>query len=350
MRNKAIPSLIWFVFIFSLFSTTIKAYGQEEEIHKYNLKTTQDHFSKILLVIYYNHPYFNTIDYLKQLYSPIFKNIVIYGDRTQTVDTGEADHINEDGKHGDIHIVYTRSGYYYTKLMENVLENFPDYEGYIFLQDDCMMQFWKLLQLDKEKIWYGGDGLLDRNSELCIKLEKEKKSQCGDSLMDENPETYNRAGYRYYLCHKDEPHPQNWFNTTAGLPEVIKILPYLTVSEKENLDNSFGKDRFAWYPCDFFYLPGHFSKQASKLCKMFPKVFCEISIPTLLGCLDPMQNWEQLFHFWRGHDNNQISSNYHPEMFFIHPLKYSMQFNRDFTLSVFQKYFYNNLENGEMNE
>ena len=77
-----------------LFTFLVKDAHAEHE--KLNLKQFQEHFQDVLLVVYYANPHFETIDFIKQLYSPVFKNIVFYGDRTEHVDIGEFEHKYED--------------------------------------------------------------------------------------------------------------------------------------------------------------------------------------------------------------------------------------------------------------
>lgn len=177
---------------------------------KYNSDNIREYFSDILLIIHHNHPYYKNIPFEKQLYSKFFRNIVFYGDREV---------------HPEVTIVDTRWGYYYTKVVVDVLEKYPEYAGYIFMQDDVLMQFWHYLNLDKNKIWFG----------------------------------YNEPS-KFNVNRIADPEYTWWFNTTAGMPVLKKILPELNDESRSMLASNFGEGAAAGYAADFFYLPGRLKK------------------------------------------------------------------------------------------
>lgn len=286
-----------------------------------NLKLCQEYFKDILLVICYNHPYYETIEFEKSLYSPVFKNIVFYGDRTEHLDADEFNH-HEDGDRGDVRIVYTRNGYYLQKVVADVLRRHPSYAGYIFMQDDVLMQFWRFLSLDKNKIWFGQNSLGKINNDSCF-----------------NQILTNRIDALNYDW---------WFNTTAGIPEIKKLLPQLSQKEKAMLATNFGENTLPGHPSDFFYIPKRFSEQTIRLCDLFSRVFVEIATPTMLGCMDYMTNWEELLpHYWTFYDNlsDRLFKTYRPDFFWLHSCKFSIKGNRDFARRIFNEQFYDPLEN-----
>jgi hypothetical protein len=97
---------------------------------------------------------------------------------------------------------------------------------------------------------------------------------------------------------------------------------------------------------DFFYFPGRFAGQTLRLCDLFDRVFCEISIPTMLGSMDYLQNWEELPHWWTCFNSGDLLKQAHdPKYYWMHPLKFSYQENRDFARRIFNEHFYDTLEN-----
>jgi hypothetical protein len=184
------------------------------------------------------------------------------------------------------------------------------------MQDDCIMQFWNFLHLDKGKIWYGVN---------------ERKS--------------------FSVCHIDQHIENSWYSSTIGIEEVKKILPCLTPKEKEVLDDNFGKDSFGFYWCDFFYLPVRFSERAIQLCDQLSRVWCDLAVSTILGVSDHLKNWEKLPHSWTCFiQDNYLIEYYKPEFYWLHPIKYSSESNRNYVRSVFKEQFYDNLEEVSANE
>lgn len=289
------------------------------------LEFYQDYFKDVLLVVYYANPHFETIDFEKELYSSVFKNIVFYGDRTQHVDIGEFDHEYEDGFYGKYHIIYTRNGYYLSRWIKDVLINHPGYEGYLFMQDDVMLHFWNFINLDKNKIWFGANtawhpGYEEQPEQKCITINQTR-----------------------------DPQYTGWFNTEAGMTQLKRIFGQLFElgldEERAMLSANFGENGAAWYMSDLFYIPNRFTGKILRLCDLFDRVFCEISIPTMLGSVDYLENWEELPHWWTCFNSGDLLIEAHnPDYYWMHPLKYSYEKNRNFARRIFKEHFYNTLE------
>jgi hypothetical protein len=212
--------------------------GHTENQRTNNLKVYQEHFKDTLLVIYYANPHFETIDFLKELYSPVFKNIVFYGDRTQHLDIGEFIRENEDGYYGKYRIVYTRNGYYLSRWIKDALINYPGYAGYIFMQDDCIMQFWNFLNLDKNKIWFGATAAYHYGYEE----QPQEKSMIINRTTD--------------------PQYAGWFDTAAGMPQLKNMFGHLLElgldKERAMLSANFRENGGSVVYGRFFLFPGPF--------------------------------------------------------------------------------------------
>lgn len=311
---------------FCLFLFVISVNDARAEQEKRNLKEFQEYFKDVLLVIYYANPHFETIDFIKQLYGPVFKNIVFYGDRTEHVDIGEFDHKNEDGYYGEYRIVYTRNGYYLSRWIKDALVNYPGYAGYIFMQNDVLMQFWNFLNLDKNKIWFGVNtawhpGVGEQPKPKCIAINQTTDSQ--------------------YM---------GWFNTAAGMPQLTKVFRHMSElgleEEKAMLSANFKENGAGWYMVDLFYLPGRFAPKIMRLCGLYDRVFCEISIPTMLGSVDYLHNWEEMPHWWTCFNSGDLLKEAHdPRYYWMHTLKFSYEENRNFARRIFNENFYGILKN-----
>lgn len=302
------------------------------EHEKRNLKQFQEYFKDILLVVYYANPHFQTIDFEKQLYSPVFKNIVFYGDRTQHVDIGEFDHENEDGDYGRYHIVYTRNGYYLSRWIKDVMINYPGYEGYIFTQDDVLMQFWNYLNLDKNKIWFGATTPWYQHYDAEPSFSKEHPHK---KFLSVNQTTDSKY--------------EGWFNTECGMPQMKNVYTRLSElgldKEKAMLTANFKENGAAHAFVDLFYIPGRFAGKIQRLCNLYDRVFCEISIPTMLGSVDHIQNWEEMPNWWSCFNaGDQLKEAHDPKYYWMHPMKFSYENNRKFALKVFHEQFYDVLD------
>ncbi|KAG0483660.1 hypothetical protein HPP92_011744 [Vanilla planifolia] len=70
------------------------------------------------------------------LYGRIFKTVVMLSEQNNT----------------DIAVEYGELSKAY-KYLPKVFEQFPDAEGFIFLQDIMVLNYWNLLQANKAKLW-----------------------------------------------------------------------------------------------------------------------------------------------------------------------------------------------------
>ncbi len=253
----------------------------------------REHFKDVLLVIHYNHPYYSTVDFEKTLYAPVFQNIIFYG---------------PGGEHPEVRIVPTHMGYFFSRVVADVFQNYQGFAGYIFLQDDCLMHFWNFLRFNKDKIWF---------------CQNESHNFLQASTLD-------MSQWGWWFSYPD-----------IGMPQVLKVLPSLTLDERNMLGSNMGENTIPGQMCDMFYIPARLAPQAKRLCKIFENVFCEISIATILNSLDNLANWEKFQYFWHFGDSGQlVISKYDPQLDWMHPLKFSLQENREFALSMFNTHFY----------
>jgi hypothetical protein len=94
-------------------------------------------FSNVLLIINYNHPHYETLDFIKELYKPFFPSIVFYGPQ----------------EHSDVHLYDHSKGYLSYLVIADAMKKYPSYGGYLFCHDDCIMLPWQFSSFDTKKIW-----------------------------------------------------------------------------------------------------------------------------------------------------------------------------------------------------
>ena len=261
-----------------------------------NLAAYQAKFAHTLLVVHFNHPFYGNIEFIKKLYSPILPNIVFYGEKA----------------HPEIHVVETHYGYLFTRVMADAMRRYPQYEGYLFLQDDCIINIWNCYTLDSNKIWYAVRFNADRNT---VPSPSEKFELALDISQDHIPTDWD------------------WWASNWGVVPAREAIGNLTSTQRVFLEKNAGRNRIVGCVCDMFYVPQRFRNQVISLALNFKDIFCEIAVPTLLCCLDPISNWEQLKMLWT------FALDPYPAQFtWIHPIKLSQPSNRAQLLRIFNVY------------
>ena len=196
---------------------TIKNSNVKLMNHLYSNKRYKD----ILLIINYNHDGFlNLNDYITNLYNESFPNIVF---------------INPSmNKMPNIFSCNTSYfGYYSYNCFKNVYLKYPNYKGYLYINDDLFLKFWELQNLNLSFPWL-------------------------------NP-------YR--------PIKKKWYHYSECLP-IYNIFNKKT-DWKNNIVSFNGFFEIVAGMSDFFYLPNYY---ASKICNIFDemfksKIFLECAIP-----------------------------------------------------------------------
>jgi hypothetical protein len=228
----------------------------------------QDAFGEdILLIINYNFAYYNSIPFLKKIYGNFFSNIVFYGPK----------------KDPQVELCEHHEGWYSYQAISDAMQKFPGYQGYLFVHDDCFINFWNFSRFDKEKIWIVEGGWFSSNQ------------------------------------------PWGWWNKPCGIAAYKKVYNDLDYHYKLLLtENNQGEEPVRAFS-DIAYIPGKYSKETIELCNICTKqgLFLEIAIPTICFCLDYVENLELVkgVRLW-GNDRENPQKFYNKSIDFIHPLKF----------------------------
>lgn len=286
----SLPSQLKWIFCLCL----IVIFGKHCEIDASNSEDVlQTKFQKILLVIHYNHEHYKSIDFLKKIYSPLFPNIVFYGPQS----------------HPEITAVYTDRGQLFSRVVTHALKSYPGYQGYIFLQDDCFMNFWNYARLSNDKIWF----------------------------CQNQSDNFFHATLAFPIT--DWPW---WNNKGVGLKKARKAVANLNKKEKKLLYKNHGEDHVVAQMCDMFYIPARLSSRALRLSEVFKDVFVEIAIPTLLSCIEDIHQWEKLHYLWTGNCEATIDL-YDPSYDWVHPIKFSQEYYQRYVEELIETYSTTNL-------
>src|SRR5256885_9039524 len=77
----------------------------------------------ILLIINYNHAWYDSIPFLKKVYGEFFPHIVIYGPKEAP----------------GVELCEHYKGWYSYKAIAHAMKKNQGYKGYLFLHDDCFL-------------------------------------------------------------------------------------------------------------------------------------------------------------------------------------------------------------------
>ncbi len=270
-------------------------------------------FDNVLLIVNFNHPYYESIPFIRFLYQPLFPHIVFYGEKPDP----------------EVQTVDLYFGVYSIRTLADALSRFPQYEGYLFLQDDCMMNPWNYADLDLDKLW------------LAVSRYPYPGSYQNSPPPSWLPDFDKKMGQLDFLHAsldgKYREHWGWWVPHVYGLAAIQKAAPFLPAAFQAQLEKNVGKNMAVAQTCDMFYIPARFRKESLQLCRIFWDVFYEISVPMMFCCLDSMENWEFLRMFWGFTQEHFLD--YDPSYHWIHPLKFSGEKHRNFVSEKLQSYY-----------
>lgn len=254
--------------------------------------------SDVLLIVNFNHPYYQNIEFIKKLYGPFFKKIVFYGEQ----------------EYPGVTAVVTQKGFYISDVIVDAFTKNPGFSGYLFLEDDCVLNMWHCLQLDKNKIWILPGFTNDPNH-----VEYNHKFHIANYITMENAMDW--------WFHRDD-----W-----GLVPAGKAFEKIPVEDQKIAEDNFGKGNLIGTAVDMFYIPGRFREKVIEIVPHFPTTFLEITIPTMISCLDHKSNWEQRVSvLWLGYAYNTPW----PDRYTcVHPYKLSHLPFREYIVQVYKQFF-----------
>ena len=98
----------------------------------------------IVFAVNYNFPHYNSTSLISSLYEPIFGKVMFCGERNNAIQNLYDTPLNLNRKGSQ--------GYMCLNL---AMRLYPDFEGYLYTNDDVIINWWRILDLDISKIWLG---------------------------------------------------------------------------------------------------------------------------------------------------------------------------------------------------
>ena len=232
-------------------------------------------FDNILLVFMFNTPHYSVIPILEIIYRRRFQNIVYCG-----ADHKDIEPLRQKWGIKFIAITFDEpevvaGEYMNLRCMLLAMELMPDAEGYLFVHDDVVLNYWNLAAWNRTKIW------LTRDSGIA---DLDKMLRC------------NAHG----ACH---PGIVKWIYMDRFRNSTLKGLDSLSSNQSSQVEKNCiqnlkkearGTHRIFFGQADIYYVPGRLRKAFSTIGKSFSKVFLEISLPTILKCMGSRNDRQRL--------------------------------------------------------
>lgn len=153
------------------------------------------------------------------------------------------------------------------------LSRYPNFKGYLYMNDDTLLNWWTFLNLDKDKIW------------LSSNISTTEQA----FLMGRRPVPLGP-----WLGWKDSAIPCE--QSYKEILQMYKNSRYINTTrlKRTHLSNGNGKLYCFNSWADLFYIPKRLSDEYQRISSVFFKnrVFLEIAVATISSFLDLKSMWE----------------------------------------------------------
>ena len=256
--------------------------------------------SDILLAINFNHPYYSNIPILKKLYKHVFTHIVFCGP------------IRDPKKKRKIIKVaqpVAQRGFYGYQCLALAIKKNPGFAGYLYVNDDMIVNWWMFLGLDKSKIWTGS---------LVNMAESTRVGVAAKTQWWKRAESARRCTEAFLEIETDrgEDYLKQYYKNTGNERVCVN----------------------GW--SDIFYIPSQFAERFVDISTIFYDhlVFVEAAVQMSLFYLDDKSNFIKLngiylpdkFGWAADYGSPALAWQvYTRDLTFIHPYKLAAKENRE---------------------
>ncbi|KIM89301.1 hypothetical protein PILCRDRAFT_2544 [Piloderma croceum F 1598] len=264
---------------------------------------TYHHFDNILLVVFFSHARYDSIDDYKKVYAEFFPNILFIGPATRQdggfsqsydvlVDTYESDESLEDPKH------YKMAGRMAHHMLYTAMRQHNCYDGYLWVPFDTLLNVPRLQQFDQRYFWYHspwGEFVPNPAFER-IEDNTNKSRHAPPAKISPDPrlnltETWRGVWDDWW-----------WGDPNVGLGVCMKAFQKVPLEMRERLAAfTGGNTRLIGGSADTLYIPGRHQQKFMDTIGLFldTECFFEIATPTSIHLTVP-PNEPILFvdHWW----------------------------------------------------
>ncbi|KAF9926146.1 hypothetical protein BGZ67_008252, partial [Mortierella alpina] len=239
-------------------------------------------FKDVLLIVNFNQPVYDAIKPFLAIYEPYFPNIRIYG---PNVPADLKDVVSENPYDGG------NTGY---RSLVDAMEKYPNYKGYLYTNDDTVLNVFQIAEFDQNKVW----------------------KQVPDLAVD----LRDRSKPPPYPWHWEMQESTNMWNDPTSLTDKQREM----ITTFTKIDGPADIRSF----CDAVYVPSRISAELTGALKRFLKhnVFLELSVGLALISVEPTENWESWkeSYLWYGGERDLWRDYLKSGVSMIHPVKLRM--------------------------
>lgn len=207
-----------------------------------NLIRWRKNFGNVVLIMFCSGPVERTALEWRLLYGRIFKTVIILSEL----------------KNPDLAVEEGKLDYVY-KYLPKIFDRYSGADGFLFLQDNTILNYWNLLQADKTKLWITNEV---------------SKSWTTVSTKDNS----------------------DWFSKQAGMvKKVVSMMPvHFQVSYKNSVTS--GKS-ITVCSSEVFYIPRRFVADFTDLFNLVGnlEIHHKVAIPMFFLAIDSPQNFDSVF-------------------------------------------------------
>ncbi|GAV75212.1 DUF288 domain-containing protein [Cephalotus follicularis] len=233
-----------------------------------NLVRWRKNFGNVVLIMFCNGPVERTALEWRLLYGRIFKTVVILSAQKN------ADLAVEEGQLDQVY-----------KHLPKIFDQYTSAEGFLFIQDDTILNYWNLLQADKTKLW-----ITDKVSMSWTTVSTNEKS--------------------------------DWFSKQAELvKKVVSMMPvHLQIHYKEAIDSD---QSLTLCSSEIFYISQHFVADFVDLVNLVGNldIHYKVAIPMFFVSMDSPQNFDSVLStmVYKGKQPSTNSTLYSAQVPAVHP-------------------------------
>ncbi|KAL4309741.1 hypothetical protein GQ457_01G013650 [Hibiscus cannabinus] len=241
-----------------------------------NLIRWRKNFGNVVLIMFCNGPVERTALEWRLLYGRIFKTLVILSAKKNSdlaVEEGQLDHLY--------------------KQLPKIFERFSSADGFLFVEDDTVLNYWNLLQADKAKLW-----ITDKVS-----------MSWSTATAKEN---------------------SDWYSKQADMVnKVVSTMPaHLQVNYKEVVKN---EQSLIICSSEIFYVPRHFVADFVDLVNLVGHldIHQKVAVPMFFLSMDSPRNFDSVLSTMVYKQDlpsmNSSSTHYSAQAAAVHPWKVSSE-------------------------
>ncbi|KAJ4906626.1 hypothetical protein Rs2_10284 [Raphanus sativus] len=208
-----------------------------------NLIRWRKNFGNVVLVMFCSGPVERTALEWRLLYGRVFKTVVILSSQ----------------KNSDLYVEEAKQDHIY-KHLPKIFDRYSSAEGFLFVEDDTVLNYWNLLQADKTKIW-----TTDKVSKSWTSVKPTGKS--------------------------------DWFSVQAELVKrTVSTMPaHFQVNYKEAAKNN--QEALTVCSSEVFYVPKRYVTDFTELVELVGDMdlHYKVAVPMFFMSMDSPQNYDPVF-------------------------------------------------------